>query len=419
MSSRDTFTLEPKTSNSIDWGLLFITFSLVTIGLLSLYSAAFNTGMTTNFYKQLMAVGIGTVGIIILFFMPKNLFKNLSYPIYVVTIILLVFVGFFGTEIAGTKGWLRIGGFSLQPAEFAKLSVIMLTGVLLSSRWANIKNIRTLMLISLITVLPIGLIMYQPDVGTATVIMAVYLVILFWAGFDVFVIYAIVSLPILIILSIIGNVYLIVGFIVLSILAFLFKRKIHFTIIVIAIFGIVSYLSPVLYEKLMPHQQKRIQSFLDPYSDPLGSGYNVIQSILAVGSGGATGKGFLQGTQTQLRYIPMQWTDFIYSVPTEEFGFVGGSIVIILYALLIWKAVKIATTADSKFYSILAIGIAGLFLYHCVVNIGMAIGLVPVMGIPLPFMSYGGSFMMMNLFLIGILLHIQRQQVISRNLYRK
>ena len=160
--------------------------------------------------------------------------------------------------------------------------------------------------------------------------------------------------------------------------------------------------------RLEPYQRDRIETFMNPGKNPKGKGYNVIQSILAVGSGGLAGKGFLQGTQTQLRYIPEQWTDFIFSVPTEEFGFIGGAGVVVLLAMFILRAVRIALETDSMFFSVIAFGVASVIFYHTAINIGMAIGLTPVMGIPLPFLSSGGSALMVNLTMVGLLFNAFR-----------
>jgi rod shape determining protein RodA len=198
------------------------------------------------------------------------------------------------------------------------------------------------------------------------------------------------------------------GVVLFSIFAMLFKVSWIQKGIVISIFILIGYIGPLIYDNLLDHQKSRIETFLNPGSDPRGQGYNVIQSMMAVGSGGLSGKGFLQGTQTQLRYIPMQWTDFIFSVPTEEFGFPAGVGIIMAFVFFLIRAINIAKEADDKFYSIAIFGIASVFLYHIIINIGMVIGLVPVMGIPLPFLSYGGTSMIVNLAFVGFMLNAYR-----------
>ena len=220
---------------------------------------------------------------------------------------------------------------------------------------------------------------------------------------------------ILVILSLKDIVWFYVGLGIASIAILFFKSRQYAIALTIVLFISLGFIAPQIYDNLMPHQKNRISSFLDPDLDPQGAGYNVIQSKVAVGSGGVIGKGFLEGTQTQLRYIPMQWTDFIFSVPAEEFGFVGSSIIIIAYLVLMLRMLNIAYNSNDTFFSIVSIGILFIFIYHIIINIGMVIGIMPVMGIPLPFMSYGGTSMILNLMLIGFLLNTYRSQVKRRN----
>jgi rod shape determining protein RodA len=189
----------------------------------------------------------------------------------------------------------------------------------------------------------------------------------------------------------------------------LFRRSVMVTLLGFSVSLIIGFSTGFVYQHVMlPHQQKRIQTFLNPNLDPQGAGYHVLQSMLAVGSGGLTGKGFLKGTQTQLRYIPEQWTDFIFCVPTEEFGFLGGMLVIVLQIALVYFAIDTASHLRNKYESTICFGVAAIFLYHTTINVGMAIGLVPVMGIPLPFLSKGGSSLVLNMGMVGLLLNFYR-----------
>lgn len=284
-------------------------------------------------------------------------------------------------------------------------------GTFLSRKGVDIKTLRDLGILFSIIGLPLLLIVVEPDIGSASVLIAMTLGVMLWSGFDIYILFFVVSLPIVIILSFMGTVYFVIAVSLFSIIAALFRKKVLVTVVTIATVFAIGYLSPIIIEHLAPHQQGRIETFLNPGSDPRGKGYNVIQSILAVGSGGVTGKGFMQGTQTQLRYIPKQWTDFIFCVPTEEFGFIGGLTVIILLSAMIMRCVTIAFEADSKFFSVVAIGTGTVFLYHSFINIGMAIGLMPVMGIPLPFLSAGGSSLMVNLSFVGLLMNAYRSKL--------
>jgi rod shape determining protein RodA len=408
------FSLDEQKKDYFDFGLFIPTMLLIGIGLLSIYSATRSSNMESNFIRQLISTGIGLAIMFIVIFLPKNLLKLSSLFVYGTCIITLILVLIIGVEIYSTKGWLRIGSLSFQPSEFAKLGVIMALANFISSKGVDVGNIRDFGL-SLVTLLiPLGLVFLQPDHGTSSVLFAIFLGILFWAGFYTFVLFFVLALPVLVIMSLKGMIYYVAGVIIASIISFIFRKNLILTISAIVIFVVVGYMAPLFYNNLMEHQKARIETFLNPEADPRGTGYNVLQSVMAVGSGELTGKGFLQGTQTQLRYIPMQWTDFIFSVPTEEFGFAGGTVVILLYLMLILRSIKIAMETDDKFQSIMCFGISTVFIYHCMINIGMAIGLMPVMGIPLPFMSYGGTYMIINLIFVGLLLNTHRQYKIKR-----
>jgi len=193
-------------------------------------------------------------------------------------------------------------------------------------------------------------------------------------------------------------------------LLFFFRRNIFNSAVIFSVNLAAGFLFDVMFKYLKPHQQKRIITFLDPGADPLGAGYNAIQAKVAIGSGGLTGKGFLQGNQTQLRFIPEQWTDFIFCVIGEEFGFIGSFSIIILYLIIMLRMLKLATSVKDRFSSLVVIGILSLFFTHFSINVGMNLGLMPVIGVPLPFMSYGGSAMLSNLILLGIVLNIYRNR---------
>lgn len=413
MKQKPLFIDDPKVV-AFDWVLFIPVLLLIAVGLVSIYSSTADANASSYFYRQLSAVGLGLVVMTIIVFLPKNFVSNATPYIYGISVLLLVIVLLFGTVIYGTKGWLRIGSFSLQPAELAKFGLLLGLAKYISSKGVDVRNIRGSGISILLSIIPALLIYLQPDHGTVTVIIAILGGVLYWAGFNPFILFFIVVIPVLILLALKGFVFYVVGAVVFSGLAILFKRKIVLTLIAIGIFVSIGFIAPIVYGNLQDHQKSRIETFLNPGNDPRGTGYNVIQSKMAVGSGGLTGKGFMQGTQTQLRYIPMQRTDFIYSVPTEEFGFLGGAFVLLLFSVLLVRLVSLASMFD-KFSSVIAAGTAMMFLYHCIINIGMVIGLIPVMGIPLPFMSYGGSSMLINLAVIGIILNSYRNHKIKRN----
>ena len=388
---------------------------LVIFGLTSIYSSVYGSSIDSNFTKQLISVMLGLGVMTTIVFIPDSFIKLIAYPAYISSILLLVAVLFIGESVYGTKGWISLGGFNLQPAEFSKMGTLLALATYLSGKGKDIRTIRDLGISLMIVAIPAGLIFIQPDVGTASVLFAMFLGILFWSGFSGLFLYAVVVSPILVILSLKDIVWFYVGLGIASIAILFFKSRQYAIALTIVLFISLGFIAPQIYDNLMPHQKNRISSFLDPDLDPQGAGYNVIQSKVAVGSGGVIGKGFLEGTQTQLRYIPMQWTDFIFSVPAEEFGFVGSSIIIIAYLVLMLRMLNIAYNSNDTFFSIVSIGILFIFIYHIIINIGMVIGIMPVMGIPLPFMSYGGTSMILNLMLIGFLLNTYRSQVKRRN----
>jgi rod shape determining protein RodA len=406
--------MQKQISEYFDISTFFITLLLLSFGLISIYSATYESGMSDYFYKQLIFTAFGIGIMFITMFLPEHFIFRFSYILYFFCLLLLIAVKIFGKEIAGTRGWFDMGGFSFQPAELAKLATLIAAARFLSIQGTDIKTIRDLGFAFLLFLIPIILISIQPDIGTATVLVALLFGLLFWTGFDLFALYFILFIPLIFILDLKDPIYFIVGAVVFSISAFFFKKKIIITITAIAIISGIGYSSNTLIDKFLPHQKDRIETFLYPGTDPKGKGYNAIQATLAVGSGGVAGKGFLQGLQTQLRFIPEQRTDFIFCVPTEEFGFIGGSFLVLLLIGLILRSIKCASESESKFFSIICFGIGMIFLYHILINIGMVIGLLPVMGIPLPFLSYGGSFLMVNLIMIGLLLNSFRRQRLRR-----
>ncbi len=405
---RDEFVARKTGADYIDWSMLLTTLMLTTMGLISIYSATYDVGLNLYFNKQLIFAGIGFVAMIGLMFVPERWLFGSAYVVYAINLLLLVAVLIIGKEVYGQKNWIVLGPVSFQPSELAKFGTLMATARYISQKHINLRRIRDLGMVLLITIVPIGLIMLEPDTGTATVFGAMLLGVLVWAGADLLMLFTLIALPFIAISTLFGKTafYIILG--VFSAAVFGFRRNIILTAIVIALFVGAGFSMSFVYSKMAPHQQGRVQTFINPNTDPRGKGYHVIQSMMAIGSGGIFGKGFLQGTQTQMRYIPKQWTDFIFSVPTEEFGFIGGVVVIALLTVLIMRSVRTAGYVRSQFASIICAGIAVGFVFHMMVNIGMAVGLFPVMGIPLPFLSAGGTSLIINMALVGLLLNFYR-----------
>lgn len=354
---------------NIEWGILICTILLIIIGLVALFSATQNADYD-EFKKQIMWVLISIPVMIIITLIDYDIFVKISPILYGISIVLLIGV-LFTEPINGASSWFSIGQFTMQPAEFAKISFVLfitfvITKMQLKGREETSRPLK-LGLILLVALVPILLIIKQPDYGTALAFVMSLIFMLFVSGIK--------------------------------------KRYIITAITVVVI------LVPVAYLFILPeHAKTRIDVFLNPDMDPRGAGYNIIQSKLAIGAGELLGMGLLKGNQTQLGFLYPKTTDFIYSVIGEEMGFIVAAGVIILYVVLITKAVYVAKTAKDDAGSYIAAGIAGIFFFHMLENIGMTMGLLPITGIPLPFVSYGGSSMITNLIMIAILLNISARR---------
>lgn len=397
-----------------DFRTFLVTMALVGIGLISIYSATYDSGASAIFQSQLVYAVAGLVVMVAVAFAPDRWLRMSSIPMYALGMLLLMAVLVIGTERYGQKNWIIIGSFSLQPSELMKIGTLMFSALFISREGKSLTYWRDLGTLIAIVVVPVGLIMAGKDTGSATVYMVMLMAIAFWGGADLFLLFSLVAPAIIGLVALLGSISgygsipLYVGLAALLGAMLLFRRRMLPTMLAFGLSLGVGLSTPIIYDHLPPHMQNRLATFLNPELDPQGAGYHVIQSMLAVGGGGLSGKGFLQGTQTQLRYIPEQWTDFIFCVPTEEFGFLGGVLVIGLLVMLIWFAVDTANHLRSRFESTICFGIAAVIFYHMTINIGMAIGLVPVMGIPLPFLSKGGSSLLLNMFMIGLLLNFYR-----------
>ncbi len=401
-------TTSSSSAIKFDFRTFVVTIGLVAVGLISIYSATYEAGASAIFTSQLVFAIAGLVAMLTIAFLPERWIRLSTYPMYGLGMLLLVAVLFIGTARYGQKNWIVLGSFSIQPSELAKFSTLMFAALFVSREGKDLANWRDLGTLIGIIALPIPLIMLEPDAGSATVYCAMLLGLALWAGADLLLLFAIVAPAGVALASLFGQIYLYIALGVVAVCMFLFRRSILVTLLGFSLSLVMGISTPIVYDNLPQHMQRRIQVFLHPDLDPRGAGYHVIQSLLAVGSGGLSGKGFLQGTQTQLRYIPEQWTDFIFCVPTEEFGFLGGMLVLVLLGSLIWFAIDTASHLRNKFESTICFGIATVFLYHTTINVGMAMGLVPVMGIPLPFLSKGGSSLLLNMSMVGLLLNFYR-----------
>jgi rod shape determining protein RodA len=394
----------------VDWSSLLVALTLCGVGLLSIYSATVNAGMPTYFYRQLAFTCVGIGVMIGLTFVPVRWLELAAPFAYGLALLLLVAVLLVGKVVNGQRNWIGIGSFTFQPSEFAKVCTLFAIARHVARPNVNLQTVRDLGVAFFYVLVPVGLIILEPDYGSATVFMGLFLGVALWCGADLMLMYAIITPPVVALASLFGVKVLVITLIIVSVGALLFRRTALVTVVVIALNIGAGYGMPWVFNNVLkPYQKNRIEILLDPNKDPRGNGYNVVQSKMAVGSGGLFGRGFQQGTQTQLRYIPKQWTDFIYCVPTEEFGFVGGTVVIALLAGLCMRLLRVAELVQRKFESTIIAGIASIWAYHTFINIGMALGLLPVIGIPLPFMSAGGTSLVINLAMLGLVMNFFRQ----------
>lgn len=394
----------------VEWTSLLITLILCGLGLLSIYSATVNAGMPTYFTRQLAFTGIGFTIMLGVMFTPVRWIEVGAPFVYGLALMLLVAVLLVGKVVNGQKNWIALGPITFQPSEVAKICTLLAIARFMARPNVNLQTVRDLGTVFFYIAAPVALIILEPDYGSATVFGALFLGIALWGGADLLLLYALVTPPIVALAALFGIKPLLIALVAVSVGTLLFRRTLLVTAVVIGINIGAGYGMPWVFNNVLkPYQKQRIEILLDPNKDPRGQGYNVVQSKMAVGSGGLFGRGFQQGTQTQLRYIPKQWTDFIYCVPTEEFGFIGGTLVIGLLAGLSMRLLRVAEIVQRKFESTVIAGIASIWAYHTFINIGMALGLLPVIGIPLPFMSAGGTSLVINLAMLGFVMNFFRQ----------
>ncbi len=402
---------ENKLIRHLDFGLLAAVIVLIICGLIAIYSATHGSESQTgllNFKKQLMWVTVGLLLLTASTFIPMRFFSKYAYPAYLVFIFLLFLVIIFGKG-SGTRRWLPIGPFWIQPAEFAKIGVALALAKYLSKDNRNLENIRDILVAFSIVFIPLILTMRQPDLGSALVFLALILPIMHWAGLSPVVLFVLLA-PLVSLICAFNYYSFLIAMLVISLILFSFQRGFRFFLVNFLINIGVGILTPRFWNILKVYQKNRILTFLGIVSDPHGLGYQVLQSKVAIGSGGFLGKGFLQGTQTHLRFLPEQHTDFIFCVIGEEFGFIGAFIILSLYLYLIIKGINIAATVKSRFTSLLVFGGIIILLFQITVNVGMTVGIMPVTGLPLPFLSYGGSSLLSSLIFIGLMLNASRKR---------
>jgi rod shape determining protein RodA len=389
--------------------LFALVIGLTAYGVAMVYSAGVldvpSTIVSGLWRQQLLWFVLAIMVTPLLLRVPVIWLEWAAQPIYAFCVVLLVATLFLGTG-AGTaesvSGWLRVGPVGVQPSEMAKIGVILMLARVLGSWREAPRTIWMLWKPILVVLVPMGLVMLQPDLGTALVFTSILLAMLFWAGTPLWTLFFLASPVIGLFLSV--SVWMWGAYFVLLVLllAFVYKPYLAEGSAILVANVVAGTIALPLWNSLETYQKNRFLVFLDPSIDPRGAGYNLIQSRVAIGSGGWWGKGYLDGTQKRLAFLPEQHTDFIFSVVGEEFGFLGVLLVLLTFAFIFWRLVRIAEKASDPFASLVPFGLFGSWFAHVVVNTGMTVGVMPITGIPLPFLSYGGSFLLVNLMAMAI-----------------
>lgn len=405
-----------------DFALWICVALLVTIGFLAIYSATFSMVSKKNtlfenikldplmFVKRhFVSFLIAIVGMVGFAYMDYENFRNASFWLYSFMVLLLLAVIVIGYETYGAQRWIGIGFLSLQPSEISKIIMILVIARFIDER-KGVNNYKDLGLLLGIVALPFLLIFKQPDLGTALVLLGITLGMIVFGNASSVLLLTVLTPLLSAALSF--NYFIWIPYLVILGFALYFSRQKTFDFSMILGLNIFTGLVlPFVWSLLKVYQKQRLLAFLNPGADPFGAGYHTIQSQIAIGGGGFFGSGFLHGTQTQLQFIPQQWTDFIFSVIGEEFGFIGSALVVVLFLIIIWRAIVIAMNARDFYGSLIAGGIAAMYAFHVFVNIGMTLGIAPVVGIPLPLLSYGGTSLIVNLCAIGILQSISMRRL--------
>ena len=393
--------------------IIIFTTMLTILGLISLFSISMDqfdeVGITT-FTKQLFFLIPAFVGFITILFIPKYMIHKYIYFAYSL-MLMLILTPFLFETIAGTHRWINFGlPVSIQPSEFAKLIVVVALARYLSDHNLQMKRFMTILFPILIALIPAVIVLQQPDLGTAIILLTPILPMLYWVGARPFHLFILVA-PLLSIATAFHTTSFTLWAIVMGSIIYLTQPRLFFGVMLY--FGniFLGLLSPFLWNSLRPYQQKRILTLFNPELDPLGAAYQTIQSKVAIGSGGFFGKGLGSGTQTHLKFLPVQESDFIVSVIGEEFGFITIAIMLIVFSIFILKIVKLAFLAKERFPGLVLIGIATIFMAHVFVNTAMSTGMIPVKGLPLPFISAGGSFLLSCFIMIGLIMKMGDESI--------
>ncbi|MBX2961590.1 MAG: rod shape-determining protein RodA [Cyclobacteriaceae bacterium] len=420
---------EEAISNKMDWVTVLIYMVMVLLGWFNIFAAVYDEtahqsifDFSLNSGRQLMFIAASVIIIIAILIVDMRFYEAAAYLIFGAILFLLLLVPVIGKEVGGNKAWLGIGSFGVQPSEFAKFATALAVAKFIGTVGFKMDKLRNQIILFIMIGVPMALILLQKDTGTALVF-TVFVIVFFREGMSPFLILVGLAAAIIFILTLLieNEFYLYGGVAVILVVAILlgrktFKRIALLSIGALLIVGVIESVDYIITDVLKPHQQNRVKALINPEADPLGFGWNVTQSKIAIGSGGLSGKGFLKGTQTKFDFVPEQSTDFIFCTIGEEHGWLGSLIVVVLFVALLLRIIFLAERQKSRFARVYGYSVASIFFFHFAVNIGMTIGLFPVIGIPLPFFSYGGSALWSFTILLFILLKLDahRSQMLQR-----
>lgn len=415
--------------SQLDWTTIGIYGVLVILGWFNIYAAVYTPELDNSIFdlsmnsgKQLIFIIASILLITAIFIIDFKFFDNVALLIYGGVMALLILVLLFGEDVNGARSWFQIGPLRFQPSELAKFSTALAIAKIFGERNIKFYRIKDLLTIGAIIVFPALLIILQKDTGSALVFGSFILVFYREGLTPLILVLGVITVALFVLTLIFPKINIIIGIGILFLLAAFLLRKNVKNVVIALLFGVIA--SGVVYgvdffvnDVLQPHQQNRIKVLVNPDADPLGAGWNVTQSKIAIGSGGAYGKGFLKGTQTKFDFVPEQSTDFIFCTIGEEHGFLGSSIVVMLFVVFLSRIVYLAERQKTTFSRVYAYSVASILFFHFAINIGMTIGLAPVVGIPLPFFSYGGSSLWSFTILLFILLKLDahRMQHLGRS----
>ena len=398
-------SIKKQNVSDAPWQILLSALFLSFIGLIALNSISYQSSSSAlnPFYKQLIFLLLAFAGFLTSFFTPKYIIHKYAYIIYGIGSILVV-MPFFGSTHAGTYRWLNLGlPFNFQPSELAKIFLVIALARYLSDNSIKIQYFKSIIPPILIALLPVLIVLNQPDLGTSLVMLSVIFPMLYWAGARPFHLFLLIA-PVLSILSAFNVVMFSIWALVIAVV--IYNSKTNIISSAVYFFGNIFFglFARPLWDLLNPYQQNRVLTFIYPDKDPLGAAYQIIQSKTAIGSGGLFGKGWGQGTQTHLKFLPVQESDFILSVIGEELGFIAIIIILFTFGYLISNVLRNSYLSKDKFSSLILIGLGSIILAHVFVNTAMTVGLIPVKGLPLPFISAGGTFLITSYLMIGLIM---------------